>query len=133
MNKHEKNKRTLKIVGICVLSIGFILAAIGFISFFSSFSTGETPDYFWCAFLGLPMLAFGGMISMLAFKREIAQYVKNESVPVINDASEELSPAVRNVASAMKDGFEGDKIPCPHCGKQLEKDSVFCNACGKRI
>ena len=157
MNKHEKIKLTLKILGVSLLGIGAILTAIGFISFFSAMSSFGTPKYFWCAFLGLPLLAFGGAVTMMGFKSEVSRYMKNESVPVINEASEELSPAIRNVASTVKESLDTKQIlcscgkendanskycsacgkplftVCPNCHKELEQDSAFCNACGQKL
>lgn len=92
-HKHEQTKRKLKIIGISILSIGLIFTIIGFISFFSSFGSGDMPSLFWCSFIGLPMFAVGLSITSLAFKREISRYVKNESVPIINEAGREVSPA----------------------------------------
>lgn len=54
---------------------------------------------FAAAFVGLPLLGIGFAITSFAFRREISRYVKNESVPVINEAGKELTPAVRDIAS----------------------------------
>ena len=131
-HKHEQTKRKLKIIGISVLSIGLIFTIIGFISFFTSFGSGDMPSLFWCSFIGLPMFAVGLSITSLAFKREISRYVKNESVPIINEAGREVSPAVRDIASAVKEGIsDNNESRCPLCGEFNEKGSKFCKNCGK--
>lgn len=132
---HQKTKKTLKVISIVLLGCGIILAAIGFISFFSAFNNGGFPKYFWCTFVGLPMLGIGGSIASVANRREIATYMKNEDVPVVNEASKELSPAIKNVASAIKEGLSGtntDGIRCS-CGELNEKGDKYCSACGKTL
>ena len=102
--KHEKTKKILKIVGIIVLVVGLALTIAGFANFFKHMAnqTGEMPKLFFLAFIGLPMMAIGGMLMIFGFRRELLTYVKNESVPVINEASEDLSPAIKNVAQSAR-------------------------------
>lgn len=129
--QHKKTKKTLKIVGISMLAVGAVFTLIGFINFFSTFGSFDSPDLFWCSFVGLPLLGFGGMITLFAFKGEIAKYVKNESVPVANEAAQELTPAVKSVVSAAKSVLEEEStFLCPSCGEKNDKDSKFCKNCG---
>lgn len=128
---HERTKKILKITGIIVVSAGAVLTIIGLVSFFSAFGGGEAPRLFWCTLLGLPMLGVGGMICMLGFKREITRYVKNESVPVINEAGEEIAPAVGAIADAAR-GESGENL-CPHCGKPNTDEAKFCRHCGGEL
>lgn len=34
-------------------------------------------------------------------------------------------------ANAIKEGLNGSKIYCKHCGKLIDEDSRFCKSCGK--
>ena len=34
-------------------------------------------------------------------------------------------------ANAIKEGLNGSKIYCKHCGKIIDDDSKFCKSCGK--
>ena len=129
-NSHNKTKKILKIVGISMLVVGAVFTLIGFINFFSTFGSFDSPDLFWCSFVGLPLLGFGGMITLFAFKGEIAKYVKNESVPVANEAAEELKPAIKSVVSAAKEAIAEESLPCPKCGEKNDIDSKFCKNCG---
>lgn len=158
--QHKKTKKTLRLVSGILLGGGICLTATGFISFFSAFGNGGFPELFWCAFLGLPMLGIGGSIASVANRREISTYMKNEDVPVVNEASKELSLATKNVTSAIKEGLsgantdgircscgelneKGDKFcsacgkallsACPHCGKEVDADDKFCGQCGKSL
>ncbi|MFR1554449.1 MAG: hypothetical protein ACLSTV_07175 [Coriobacteriales bacterium] len=112
--RHNATKKVLKIVGIICIVTGCIFAAIGFIDFFGAMGNGM-PTKFWCLFIGLPLTAIGIMITMFAFKREISRYVKNESVPVINETGREISPAIRDIASAVKDGLDDKTVNGVRC------------------
>ena len=109
--KHEKLKKKLKIAGF-VLVIG-----------------GAMPKLFFLAFIGLPMLGIGAGLLAFAFRREIATYSKNESVPVINEASSEIAPAIQNVVKAAK---AESGVRC-ECGALNDADAKFCKACGKPL
>lgn len=131
--KHEKKKKILKIVGPCLLAVGVIFAIVGFVDFFKAFgsSSMEGPKMFWCLFIGFPMIAIGLMITIIGFNREMARYMKNENVPVVNEMGKEITPAVKAVASAVKSTEQ--KPRCPYCGAETEKDSKFCPECGKQL
>ena len=36
-------------------------------------------------------------------------------------------------ANAIKEGLNGSKIYCKHCGKLIDDDSKFCKSCGKEL
>lgn len=155
---HARVKLFLKVSGICLIVAGLALAITGAADFFGTmYSFDGVPDLFWCLMVGLPLLGLGGTLTALGFKKEIAGYIKNESVPVINELGKEIHPAVSAVASAVKDGLnEGGKTcacgavndrdskfckncgrslltACPDCGNEIDADSKFCKNCGKKL
>ena len=134
-DKHNRIKFAFKVTGIVLATAGAVLAVIGLVSFFSGFGTGQPPKLFWCAFLGLPMLGFGAMMLSLGFKREFSKYIKNETVPVINEAGQEIAPAVSAVAKAAKinTGEKEESDSCPFCGKTNGDGAQFCRHCGSRL
>ena len=105
---HEKLKKRLKIAGFILLAVGFVCTVVGMANFFSSAmgGDGEMPKLFWLMFIGVPCLGVGGSLLGFAYRREIMNFNKNESVPVINDAAGEIAPAVRNIAEAVKTADE---------------------------
>ena len=127
-DKHARNKLILKIVGLLLLAVGLTLIIWGFVDFFSSFGDGSPSKF--CMFApGFPCMGIGLALTMIGFKREITGYMKNEAMPVINEASQELRPAVRAVAGAAMEGFRpGTK--CTACGADNPKDNKFCSECG---
>src|SRR5262249_10134630 len=110
---HEDRRRPLRILGPVVAGIGLVFTIIGIASFFSSFGTHESPRYFWCLFVGLPLLAIGVMISMFAFLGAVTRYTANEVAPVgkdvVNYMAAGTKDAVRDVAAAVGEGFRAGK------------------------
>ena len=103
--KHRQPTSILKILGVIFATGGLICAIIGFADFFRAFGGEGMPKLFFLCFIGFPMLFVGIVCLTFGFRKEITRYVKNESVPVINEAGEELQPAVRAVTRAVKEGL----------------------------
>lgn len=128
--KHEKLKKKLKIAGFVLVIVGAVLALAAFIDFFITVDPDKgMPKLFFLAFIGLPMLGIGAGLLTFGFRREIATYSKNESVPVINEASSEIAPAIQNVVKAAK---TESGVRC-ECGALNDADAKFCKACGKPL
>lgn len=131
---HEKLKKQLKIAGFILLAVGFVCTVVGMANFFSSAmgGDGEMPKLFWLMFIGVPCLGVGGSLLGFAYRREIMNFNKNESVPVINDAAGEIAPAVRNIAEAVKTADEKPTVKCA-CGEENPAGSKFCRKCGRSL
>ena len=56
-------QRVLLTVGPILAAIGLILMVMGLASFFMAFGGSEPPRYFWCAFIGMPLLFGGGAMT----------------------------------------------------------------------
>ena len=132
MNNHQKTKKNLKIIGIILVIVGGICAITGFVDFFIAANSQRMPQLFFLCFIGLPTLGIGASILTFAFRGEIMRYNKNESVPIINEASEEIKPAVHNVVSAVKNSLNDATITCS-CGPVNDKNTKFCKKCGKEL
>ena len=99
--KHARAKLILKIAGPIVAAAGLTLTIICFADLFSSVADGKgLPDLFWFGFIGLPLLGIGIALTMFGYRKELARYIKNETVPVINEAAAEIAPAAKITATA---------------------------------
>ena len=113
--QHSMIRTVLRIGGPTILVVGFLFAIVGFGSFFSSFasfgSSGphEFPRYFWCAFVGLPLMFLGFTICLFGFIGPFQRYVLGESAPVVKDAvnymGENIQPGIKSVVKAMTEGI----------------------------
>ncbi|MBV9124043.1 MAG: zinc ribbon domain-containing protein [Planctomycetes bacterium] len=138
--RHSTTRTALRILGPTLAGIGLLFTIFGFGSFFSSFGTFEPPRYFWCAFVGLPLLWAGIVLCMLAFYGSIARYYVGEAAPVMKDTfnylAEGTKGGVRTTAQAVGEGWsEGlssvtPKATCPHCHQANDADAKFCKNCG---
>lgn len=137
---HDQTKKKLKIIGGVLTGVGAVCALIGFINFFTQISSGVGgfPKLFFLCFIGLPTFGVGLMLLLLGFRKEISSYVKNESVPVINEAADELKPAIKSVVGAVKEGLNGERqnghtVTCPKCGATNPAGHSFCPECGEPL
>jgi hypothetical protein len=116
-SKHAATRKVLRVAGLVILSAGAILVLIGIGSFFAAFGSFGPPRYFWCAFLGMPLLFVGGAMAMLGFMGAVQRYVAGESAPVAKDVvnymGENTQPGVkafaRAVTEGVRDGMAGDQ------------------------
>lgn len=129
-NNHKKKKTILKLLGFVLLITGAIFVVIGMVDFFSAMGTFEPPTKFWMLFIGFPCCAFGGMLLLLGFKREISTYVKNEATPVFNEMGRDIQPGIQSIANATRGQL--DKV-CPRCGRRNDHDAAFCAACANKL
>ena len=128
--RHKRNKTIFKVTGIALLCVALVLIVTGMVDFFSAMGGTGYPKRFWMLMVGLPLLAVGCMLLGLGFRREMATYMKNESVPVFNEAGKEIAPGVQSIASAVREGFEEKAHVCPACGEINREESKFCKKCG---
>jgi len=106
--RHRGIRRFLRIVGPIVALVGLGFLTVGLISFFSAFNGGGSPRFFWCGFVGIPLLFVGGAMCLFGFMGAIARYSAAEHVPVATDAINDLADgtqgAVKTVARAVTEG-----------------------------
>ncbi len=141
--KHAEIRQVLRIVGPLVAVVGLLLIAIGFGSFFMSLGKFEPPRFFWCAFLGMPLLFLGIAMSQFGFLGAVARYQAGELAPVgkdtINYLAEGTKDGVQTIAAAVGAGLAQnatgpDKmVPCPECGHAGDVQAKFCDACGASL
>src|SRR5690348_6185388 len=85
-SKHANVRTGLRIAGPVLFAIGLIFTVIGVGSFFATFGTFEGPPrYFWCAFVGMPLMFVGASLSMFGFLGAFYRYTAGESAPVAKD------------------------------------------------
>lgn len=115
---HDAVRTVLRIGGPLVALAGLAFTIVGIGSFFASFGTFEPPRNFWCAFIGLPLLAAGILMCKFGYLGAIARYLASETAPVgkdtINYIGEGIQPGVKAMSKAVTEGVvEGLKTEDP--------------------
>jgi ribosomal protein L40E len=139
--RHAETRSVLRVVGPCLLAAGAIFMLTGIGNFFVSFGSPEPPRYFWCAFVGIPLLGIGGMVTSYAFLGAVTRYTADEVAPVGKDVFNYMADgtkgAVRDLASAVGEGLglrppgaEPPAVRCPKCDADNETSASFCKHCG---
>jgi hypothetical protein len=107
--KFSTLRTVLQFGGPLIAAIGLLFTIAGFGSFFASFGSFEPPRYFWCAFVGMPLLFVGLSMCMFGFLGAFYRYIAGETVPVAKDVAnylgENIQPGVKAVAKAVTEGI----------------------------
>jgi hypothetical protein len=142
--QHQDTRAILRVIGPVTALVGLAFTVVGVGNFFSSFGSFEfePPRYFWCAFVGLPLLGVGVGICKFAFFGAVARYMVNEAAPVAKDAfnymADGTTDGVRHIAKAVGEGIAtgigqrpaGTSALCRACNKSNDADAKFCKGCG---
>ena len=131
-NKHLKNKKTLKIIGFITLIPGIILSIVGFVSFVIGFMNMTMPPLFFLTIVGFPLIGIGSSWLSFAYRKEVNTYLKNESIPVVKEAYQDIKPEFKDLVDTIK-GNDKDVITCSRCGAQNDSNNKFCNQCGNSL
>ena len=85
--EHDAIRTSLRTVGPALAVAGLLFTIVGIGSFFASFGSFEPPRNFWCAFVGLPLMAVGIAISKFAYLGAVVRYMADEVAPVGKDVT----------------------------------------------
>tara|TARA_R100000027_G_scaffold52103_3_gene40860 strand:+ start:38520 stop:38981 length:462 start_codon:yes stop_codon:yes gene_type:complete len=110
---HQNQRNVLRVVGPTILVVGLGFIAVGMISFFSAFSGNGRPQYFWCMFVGMPLLFVGLVLCKFAFMGKVARYAAGELAPVGKDTfnymASETQEGFSNLSRAVYEGVQQSK------------------------
>lgn len=145
---HREVRTILRVVGPLLIGVGAIFMAIGLISFFSAFGSFEPPRYFWCCFIGAPLIAIGSGLTKVAYMGAMFRYFAGEVAPVQKDTfnylAKGVSPGVTELTQAVREGWQGNSRDpgldpsdavkyCSNCGQGAAATANFCSSCGQKL
>ena len=141
---HSHTRDILRIVGPVLIIVGLIFALIGGVDFFAAFGSMRPPQYFWCLFVGMPLVTLGTSISKFAYLGAVSRYLANEVAPVSADVTnymvQETKDSVQDLAAAVGQGVisgmnsaQTQTVPCPKCNTRNEGSAKFCKSCGTSL
>jgi len=101
---------------------------------------------FFLAFLGLPMMGVGAMITKFAYMGSVFRYIAGETAPVGKDTfnymadgtKDSIGDLAQSIGAGLATGMAGqrpqaEQVPCPGCGHTCSADARFCDQCGTVI
>jgi hypothetical protein len=141
---HRGIRAFLRFIGPLMVLVGLSLVGVAMVSFFSAVGGGGPPRYFWCAFLGMPILGVGIAACKFAFMGAVARYAAGEVAPVardtINYMADGTKDSIRTVAQAAAEGLRGGtnapgpaQVRCHKCNALNDADAKFCDNCGAAL
>jgi RNA polymerase subunit RPABC4/transcription elongation factor Spt4 len=137
---HSRARGVLRTVGPILLTLGLLCIVIGCAGIFA---VGPFSILF--AFIGMPLLFIGSVMTMFGFMGRVARYQAQEMAPVAKDTfnyiSDGTSEGVRTMASALgqglrEGGFGGGAqtmVRCHKCNALVPDDAKFCSECGQAL
>lgn len=131
MKDYSKTKKTFRTLGFIILPIGLVLSIIGFIDFFMSFNSMTQPKLFFCLFIGLPLTSIGIIFLILGFMKELNSFAASQSAPVHKDVINYMLDGTREEVNKTINA--SNKIICPECKAENDKDALFCSNCGHKL
>ena len=105
---HGSARTFLRVGGPLLLALGLLFVIIGLVSFFAAMGSFEPPRYFWCGFVGMPLMFVGTVMTMFGYFGALQRYVVGESAPVAKDVVNYMGantqPGVRAFTKAATEG-----------------------------
>ena len=131
MKDYSKTKKTFRTIGFIILPIGLVLSIIGFVDFLMGFNSMTQPKLFFCLFIGLPMTSIGIIFLILGFMKELNSFAASQSAPVHKDVINYMLDGTREEVNKTINA--SNKIICPECKAENDKDALFCSNCGHKL
>ncbi len=132
---HDKVRRAARFIGPILVGLGALFIIFGLVDFFSSMGSFGGPRYFWCLFVGMPLIFFGAVSCQIGFMGAAARYAAAETAPVAADTfnylAGETRPGVTQVAAAVAEGLAHSDASVAARLRQLDqlrKDSLVTEA-----
>ncbi len=142
--KHTTTRQILRKLGPVLVGVGLLFVLIGFGSFFAALGSFEPPRYFWCAFLGMPILFVGIVLCSFAYRGAIFRYQVGEIAPVAKDTfnylaegtQEGMKTVATSIGAGIAAGMSGAGTAanrCSKCRHGNDADAKFCKNCGAAL
>ncbi|NGQ94511.1 hypothetical protein G3578_04870 [Brevibacillus sp. SYP-B805] len=107
--------------GLFILIAGFV--CLGFSMFeFLTLDMWETPKYFWLAFVALPLLFFGFVLSAPRIQRSL-----------LNQQRDNIRETMKVMADGLREGLHATNKICEKCNHRNEASAIYCSHCGTAL
>ena len=139
LKNNKSVKKVLRIVGPIVLLVGIVLVGITIRDMFASFNsppfteTGERRYHY--AFIGMPFIFVGGVMTSFGFMGTVLRYQASQVAPIGKDVINYMLDNTKDSAgsfmnSVTSKGKENAVLHCVKCNHKVSREDKFCDECG---
>jgi len=137
---HKRARNVLRTLGPILVVLALVFIVLGIAGIFI-----VSPISIVLAFVGMPLLFVGSVMTMSGFIGRMARYQAGEMAPVAKDTfnyvAEGTSEGVKTMASALgqglrEGGFGGGSqtmVRCHKCNALVPDGAKFCSQCGQTL
>ena len=116
--KLKRTGKTVLAAGICMFVLGAVFLFLGFTGFGkTALNPGQTAEGIFGGFglfalggflgtFGLFVTGIGGMILLMAYRREITAFTAQQVIPVAKEGINEMAPTIGNAAEEIAKGIK---------------------------
>lgn len=138
-SKDDNKRKTFKIIGVTLISLGGLCAFIGFVDFFTCFNSFRTPSKFYLIFVGFFLVTIASVFLSKAknnynFNDTIIMYDKTQNESQFQKSTCRICGSTNDITSKFCNNC-GNKLEvyCENCGSKNNSSAKFCNNCGKKL
>ena len=139
-----RTRRTLQVVGLCLLIPGFILFLVGgILPFFSLMGGSEPSEEGFRAFgaslvvsflvtgLGMMMFVAGGICASLGFRKPMSELAATDTELAVETTAGAFGRGLTR--GGIGGGQQVVRVKCRSCGHLETEDATYCSKCGKAV
>lgn len=142
LSSNTSARKVLRVIGPIVLVLGFLLVGISIRDFFISFNSppfteaGERRYHY--AFIGMPFIFVGGVMTSFGFMGSVLRYQASQVAPVGKDVVNYMLDNTKDSAGSFMNsltskGKANAVLHCVKCNHTVSFEDKFCNECGASL
>ncbi len=132
MKDYSRYKVLMRMMGIPLLIVGFVLIVNTFLNFGTN-SLFEARSQMNMFALGSFMVVIGFGLVRMSLTRPVSEYYATELSPATEITGKSIGKVLYQSGFARSEPKEIIKIRCSHCGYLETEDANFCSKCGNKI
>lgn len=138
-----RRRRTLQVVGLCLLVAGLLLFTVGGLLPMFALIGGEPDEESFRAFgasivvavlvtgLAMFMILGGAICAALGFRKPMAELAATDTELAVEHASAALGRGLAR--GGVGGGQRVVRVKCRSCGHLEAEDAAYCSKCGKAV
>jgi hypothetical protein len=125
-------RKTLQILGPMLIIVGITLVVIA-VRDMPNLSADGGMGKFGLAFIGIPVLFVGAVISQIGFMKPMSELVVTETADAASHGAHNIAKAAMRGVNEAGGLNSNIKIRCRACGELDDEHAKFCSGCGQTM